>query len=234
MRRRSWRRATLGATHDLSEQRRPRQSRPPPTKRVSGKARRARRGARTEERRRNLRDRRTRIAAVLFLTHGGCRCRGGLGDQVANGSGRCQTHRRYRKSDADIQRTRAETAVEMIQRSLLIRQAALSGDKESLSKTALVTDQNTSIRFGAGDTDLVTRIQVIRRFKFELYPNSGTLPTGKRCSIYHVSGGSSTFQNTLMTTGAERNFRASYTGWGCLEANRCLIEYKDPTRPYCG
>ena len=39
------------------------------------------------------------------------------------------------------------------------------------------------------------------------------------------------FQNSLLATGPERGFTASYTGWGCLSNVVVLMEYIDPDRP---
>jgi hypothetical protein len=39
-----------------------------------------------------------------------------------------------------------------------------------------------------------------------------------------------TFQNALLATGPERDFTASYTGWGCLRRVVVLIEYVNPDR----
>jgi hypothetical protein len=121
----------------------------------------------------------------------------------------------------------------MIQRSLLIRQAALSGDKDSLSKLLSSLDQNTTIRFTARATDLGFKNPSNQQvFKFDLFPQPGTLPSGQDAIAFITYlANHPTFQNTLMTAGADRSFRASYTGWGCLNKIVAMAEYKDPTRP---
>jgi len=135
--------------------------------------------------------------------------------------------------DAEHQRKRAESAVEMIQRSLLIRQAALSGDKDNLSKLLSSLDQNTTLRFTARAADLGYKNPSNQQvYKFDLYPEPGTLPAGQDAVAFVTYlANHPTFQNTLMTAGGERNFRASYIGWGCLRSIVALVEYKDPTRP---
>ena len=134
--------------------------------------------------------------------------------------------------DAEHQRKRAESAVEMIQRSLLIRQAALSGDKDSLGRLLSSLDQNTTLRFTARAADLGYKNQSNQQvYKFDLYPEVATLPTGRDAVAFITYlANHPTFQNTLMTAGAERSFRASYIGWGCLNRIVALVEYKDPTR----
>jgi hypothetical protein len=108
----------------------------------------------------------------------------------------------------------------------------LSGDQSSLSTLLSSLDQNTGIRFGAKDTDLrYKNPNDLEIYKFELYPEPGTLPTGKNAVAFITYlADHPTFRNTLMTTGPERNFNASYIGWGCLRQIVALVEYKDPTR----
>ncbi len=133
--------------------------------------------------------------------------------------------------DAEQQRKRAESAVEMIQRSLLIRQAALSGDKVSLARLLSSLDQNTTIRFTARATDLGYKNPSNQQvYKFDLYPEPGTAGKDAVAFVTYLAD-HPTFQNTLMTAGADRGFRASYIGWGCLNRIVALVEYKDPTRP---
>jgi hypothetical protein len=132
--------------------------------------------------------------------------------------------------DAEQQRKRAESAVEMIQRSLLIRQAALSGDKVSLARLLSSLDQNTTIRFTARATDLGYKNPSNQQvYKFDLYPEPGTAGKDAVAFVTYLAD-HPTFQNTLMTAGADRDFRASYIGWGCLNRIVALVEYKDPTR----
>ncbi|MSO21978.1 MAG: hypothetical protein EXQ58_01725 [Acidobacteria bacterium] len=135
--------------------------------------------------------------------------------------------------DAEHQRKRADSAVEMIQRSQLIRQAALSGDKDSLSKLLSSLDQNTTIRFTCRAGNLGYRNPINQEvYKFDLYPEPGTLPAGPNAVAFVTYlANHPTFQNTLMTAEGERGFRASYIGWGCLRSIVALVEYKDPTQP---
>lgn len=134
--------------------------------------------------------------------------------------------------EAQDQRKRAETAVEMIQRSMLIRQAALSGDKESLNKLLSSLDQNTRILFAAKYTDLGYKNPDNKEvYRFELYPKPATLPTGgEAVAFITYLADHSSFYNALMTAGAKRGFRISYNGWGCLNRIIALVEYKDPTK----
>jgi hypothetical protein len=207
------------------------------------KERRALEEAQEEERRqRELRDlKRTRIAAVLFLilsvaavgAASWAIINRAAAENARRAAERATLEEKDARSEAERQRKRAESAVEMIQRSLLIRQAALSGDQESLSNLVSSLDQNSIIRFAAKASDLGYKNPSNQQvYKFELYPEPGTLPTGREAVAFITYlANHPTFQNTLMTAGPERQFRASYIGWGCLRRIVGLVEYKDPTRP---
>ena len=121
----------------------------------------------------------------------------------------------------------------MIQTSLLIRQAALSGDKQNLITLLSSLAQNTGIQFAATSSDLGYKNQNNQEvYEFHLYPESRTLPSGKDdVAFITYLANHPTFQNTLMTATAEQAARVSYTGWGCLTRIVALVEYKIPTRP---
>jgi hypothetical protein len=139
---------------------------------------------------------------------------------------------RKARDEAELQRRRAEGAFELIQKSLLIRQAALAGDEEALSRLT-ATVRGSTIRFTARETDLKYKNPAGDQiYKFELFPDPATLPKGNAAVAFVTYlADHPTFQNTLMTAGAKRDFVVSYTGWGCLHRIVALIEYKDPTRP---
>ena len=181
-----------------------------------------------EKRERDLRDlKRTRIAAIVFLvltlTAMGAAAWAVRASRIAGASGK----------QAEIERERAEAATSMIRSSLLIREAALSGDTKGLSQLLSSLKQDTSIRFAARAEDLGYRNPSNQEvYNFELYPETNTLPRGVNAVAFityladHPS-----FRNTLLTAGPDRQFRASYIGWGCLNSVTALIEYKDPTKP---
>jgi hypothetical protein len=195
-----------------------------------------------EKRQRELRDlKRTRIAAALFLilsvaavgAASWAIINRAAAENARRAAEKATLEEKNARSEAERQRKRAESAVETIQRSLLIRQAALSGDQESLSKLVSSLDQNSTIRFAARASDLGYKNSSNQQvYKFELYPEPGTLPTGKQAVAFITYlANHPTFQNTLMTAGPERQFRASYVGWGCLRQIVGLVEYKDPAKP---
>ncbi|MDQ3348482.1 MAG: hypothetical protein M3545_10990, partial [Acidobacteriota bacterium] len=132
---------------------------------------------------------------------------------------------------ADEQRRVAEQAVNRIQQSLLIRQAALSGDQAKLDELLGRLGSNDAIRYGATATDLRYRSGGYDIYKFELFPLQETLPSGKDAVAFVTYlANHPTFQNTLLTAGQARDFRASYSGWGCLRRIVALTEYADPAR----
>ena len=132
---------------------------------------------------------------------------------------------------ADQQRSVAEQAVNRIQQSLLIRQAALSGDQAKLDELLGRLGSNDAIRYGATATDLRYRSGGYDIYKFELFPLQETLPSGKDAVAFVTYlANHPTFQNTLLTAGQARDFRASYSGWGCLRRIVALTEYVDPAR----
>jgi hypothetical protein len=139
---------------------------------------------------------------------------------------------REAKVEAEQQHQRAEKAVEMIQRSLVIRQEALSGRKDNLQQLLKSLDRTTHIRFRASERYLGYLDKSGRKiYQFGLFPDPTTLPTGQDVVAFITYlADHTTFQNTLMIAGPERNFRVNYTGWGCLVRIIALVEYKNPAK----
>jgi hypothetical protein len=137
------------------------------------------------------------------------------------------------RAQAEAERKRAEAAVAMIRSSLLIRQAALSGDETGLNNLLASLGRNNSIRFDARATDLRYKNPSNQEvYNFDLYPVPNTLPTGANAVAFITYlANHPTFRNTLMTAGPNRQFHASYIGWGCLIRIVALVEYKDPITP---
>jgi len=134
--------------------------------------------------------------------------------------------------NAESQRKIAENAVNRIQQSLLIRQAALSGDQEKLNELLSKLGRNDNIQFSAAANDLHYRAANGEVYKFELFPRRETLPSGKDAVAFITYlADHPTFQNTLLTAGQNREFRATYIGWGCLSRIVALTEYADPKKP---
>ena len=130
------------------------------------------------------------------------------------------------------QRLLAEHRHEQIRKSLRIRQAALSGDYEEVEKLLTTVQKNSTVRFRATQEYLHYKNQDGKNvYKYRLFPDPATLPQGD-ASIAFITylANHPTFYNTLMTAGVNRNFTATYIGWGCLTRIVALIEYQDPDK----
>jgi hypothetical protein len=122
--------------------------------------------------------------------------------------------------------------IETLNRGQLIREAALSNDRERLSSLISSLESDTPIRFGAEAQDLKYRNPAGQEvYQFSLFPVPSTLPGGRE-SVAFVTylADHPTFKNTLMTAAAGRGYRATYIGWGCLSRIVAVIEYSDHTR----
>jgi hypothetical protein len=176
--------------------------------------------------------RRTRRVAVIFAMLTMAAIAGLIGaihsrSEMQKAQKEAERQARY----ASDQRTIAEEAVNRIQQSLLIRQAALSGDQKKLNDLLSKLGKNDNIQFGAVASDLHYKSGGYEIYKFELFPRLETLPSGKDAVAFITYlADHPTFQNTLLTAGQNREFRATYAGWGCLQRIVALTEYADPTK----
>jgi conflict system STAND superfamily ATPase len=139
---------------------------------------------------------------------------------------------RDQAGEALRQGARAEQALERITNGIRMKQAVLSGDRTRIGAFLDSDLANHSIRFMARREDLGYKDGRDREiFKFLLSPDGSTLPTGDAAiAVVTYRMDHPTFQNSLLTTGRDRDFTASYTGWGCLRNVIVLIEYIDPER----
>ena len=112
-----------------------------------------------------------------------------------------------------------------------MKQAVLSGNRDKIDEFLLSELANHSIRFTASKEDLGYRNQRHEIYRFSLSPVASTLPSGEAAvAVITYRLDHETFKNALLTTGPDRNFTASYDGWGCLDKVTVLIEYLDPER----
>jgi len=113
------------------------------------------------------------IAGLIGAIHSRSRCRKRQG--CAKSPGRSRTTDELRK----YQYTIAQEAVNRIQQSLLIRQAALSGDQEKFERTSSKyrAERQHSIRAVASDLHYKSGGYDI--YKFELFPRPETSASGK-------------------------------------------------------
>jgi hypothetical protein len=142
------------------------------------------------------------------------------------------------EAEALRQKTQAEVATELanqrldrIRKGLQLRQAALSGNQQQVAALVGSLGMN-AISFKATARYLGYQNPSNQRvYEFKLFPDPATLPQGDE-SIAFITylADHPTFRNTLMTAGANRNFTASYIGWGCLQRIVAVVEYSDPSR----
>jgi len=143
------------------------------------------------------------------------------------------------RAEADTQRTLAQERLDRITEGLRMKQAVLSGDRTRIQ--AFLRDgseiaagqQGGSIRFTARADDLGYRNPAGQQiYKFSLMPDPSMLAQAKKnVAVITYRMDHATFQNALLATGADRDFTASYTGWGCLRRVVVLIEYIEPDQP---
>jgi len=141
------------------------------------------------------------------------------------------------RAEADAQRKLAQERLERITDGLRMKQAVLSGDRAriqaALAQGRVASGSNEPVRFTARADDLGYKNPAGQKvYRFSLMPDPAALPELKQSvAVITYRMDHPTFQNGLLATGAERNFTASYAGWGCLTQVVALIEYKDPDRP---
>jgi hypothetical protein len=68
-------------------------------------------------------------------------------------------------------------------------------------------------------------------YAFEFYPKTETVPGGLQAlAMVTYKMNHPTFKNTILAAGPDRDFKASYDGWGCLTRVIAIIEYRDPDK----
>ena len=112
-----------------------------------------------------------------------------------------------------------------------MKQAVLSGNRDQIRTFLLSELANHSIHFIAWMEDLGYKTRDGEIYRFSLSPDAPTLPRGKAAvAVVTYRLDHPTFKNALLTTGPDRDFTASYDGWGCLTQVIVLIEYVNPER----
>ena len=132
-------------------------------------------------------------------------------------------------TEASTQRARAEQALQHITNGIRMKQAVLSGNTDKIDEFLLSELANHSIRFTARKEDLGYRTRDGEIYRFSLSPAASTLPQDEAAvAVVTYRLQHETFKNALLTTGPDRDFTASYDGWGCLRKVIVLIEYVNP------
>jgi len=148
------------------------------------------------------------------------------------------------RTAADRQSRLAQERLERITEGLRMKQAVLSGDRGriraflhdrsvSASGNGTSASPSAAIRFTARARNLgyrSTNNQTV--YEFSLMPDPARLAQVKQSvAVITYRMDHPTFRNALLATGPQRDFTASYTGWGCLTRVVVLIEYIEPDRP---
>jgi hypothetical protein len=180
-----------------------------------------------------------RLAAALAVALAGAVAMAGLAFQQraqatksANEATRSAAEATVSAAFAREQQQLAEQLLSKMTSGIRMKQAVLAGDREKI-RTFLDSEvANRSIRFTARAEDLgYKNPQGQQVFRFLLSPAAATLPSGESAvAVVTYRMEHPTFQNALLTTGPDRDFTASYIGWGCLRNVVVLIEYADPQR----
>lgn len=134
---------------------------------------------------------------------------------------------------ADQQRAVAQSRLKRIEDSIGMKQAVLSGDSARFGAYLEASKAGDRLRFTAVATSLGYRNpQGQTVYKFSLMPDKSVLTTWKQSvAVVTYRMDHPTFQNALLATGPDRDFTASYTGWGCLRNVVVLVEYVNPDEP---
>jgi hypothetical protein len=137
------------------------------------------------------------------------------------------------RAEADRQRAIAQARLKRIEDSIGMKQAVLSGDRARFSAYLEASKAGKRLRFTAVATSLGYRNpQGQTVYKFSLMPDTSVLQAWKKSvAVVTYRMDHPTFQNALLATGPDRDFTASYTGWGCLRNVVVLVEYVDPDEP---
>lgn len=126
-----------------------------------------------------------------------------------------------------------EAARQLAARALAatLKQAADAGDLKQLNaivgSVARVADNK--IEFGATATEVNAAGTSYDKYRFELFPNTSSLPdgAGKMTRVsYILSHESFNYKHLVGTPGT--NFKTGYVGWGCLRRIIAIIEYAEP------
>jgi hypothetical protein len=143
------------------------------------------------------------------------------------------------RAEAERQAARAagesKIAQERLKRiidSIGMKQAVLAGDRERIARYLESPSAKSQLVFGADAESLgYKNPQGQTVYRFNLMPKRAIDELRREVAVITYRMDHPSFQNSLLATGPERGFTASYTGWGCLSNVVVLMEYIDPDRP---
>ena len=134
--------------------------------------------------------------------------------------------------EAKLAKDLAQRRLDRIVESIRLKQAVLSGDQARIQAALDSPQRNRSIVFTASATPYgYTNPAGQRLYKFTLCVDAISVPGGlTSIAIVTYRMDHPSFRNTLLATGPDRQFAASYDGWGCLSNVVAVIEYVDPDK----
>lgn len=126
----------------------------------------------------------------------------------------------------------AQERLKRMTNSIGIKQAVLSGDRERMARYLESPEAKSSLVFGASATSLGYKNPAGQTvYRFILSPKHAVEELRREVAVITYRMDHPTFQNSLLATGPERGFTASYNGWGCLSNVVFVVEFIDPDRP---
>lgn len=135
------------------------------------------------------------------------------------------------RANARTQQTLAEERLTRITDGIRMKQAVLTGDRNSIREFLATARTSTDLAFTARATPRGYRDATGREiYRFQLMPEAASPDALNGIATVTYRMDHPTFRNSLMTTGVERGFQAEYDGWGCLASVTVLVEYLDPDR----
>jgi hypothetical protein len=126
----------------------------------------------------------------------------------------------------------AEQRLQRIKLGITAKQHALSGDVDQLAN-AYPNLIRTDVTFAATATSLGYKSKDgLNIYQFRIFPEQEFVRAySKTIAFITYKMNHPTFHDSLLATGPDRQFTASYTGWGCLNRVVAVIEYIDPDKP---
>ena len=127
----------------------------------------------------------------------------------------------------------AEARLQRIRDGIALKQAVLSGDRARIATFLQSNRAREWVQFAAQAVAAGYRNpQGQEVFRFVLSPTPEALSRfQQQAAVVTYRMDHPSFNNALLATGADRDFNASYVGWGCLSKVVALVEYVDPEQP---
>jgi hypothetical protein len=145
---------------------------------------------------------------------------------------------RRERVEAEVQRAKAvdesrlaNARLKRITDSIGMKRAVLAGDRERIAAWLASPGARSTLRFTASAVSMgYKNPQGQTVYRFALMPEEGLDELRSKVAVITYRMDHPSFQNSLLATGPERGFTASYQGWGCLPYVVVLVEYIDPDR----